>query len=63
VGTASTHGRAANSSPERKAAEPTIYLSNTQISIVRQSIVITTADGRPERLVPQIRAELAKLDP
>jgi predicted permease len=46
-----------------KAAEPTVYLSNTQVPMLRRSLVIITADGRPERLAPQIRAELNKLDP
>ena len=47
----------------RKAAEPTVYVSDTQVPTWRRSIVITSADGRPERLVPQIRTELLKLDP
>ena len=46
-----------------KAAEPTVYVSDAQVSTLRRSIVITAADGRPERLVPHIRAELARLDP
>ena len=46
-----------------KAAEPTVYVSDTQVTMVRKSIVITTADGHPERLVPQIRSALNKLDP
>jgi len=46
----------------RKAAEPTVYVSDTQVPTWRRSIVITSADGRPERLVPQIRTELEKLD-
>ena len=46
-----------------KAAEPTVYVSDTQVPMVRRSLVITSADGRPERLVRQIRAELNKLDP
>ena len=46
-----------------KAAEPTVYVSDAQVPTLRRSIVITAADGRPERLVPQIRAELARLDP
>jgi putative ABC transport system permease protein len=47
----------------RKGAEPTVYVSDAQVPTWRRSIVITSADGRPERLVPQIRAELEKLDP
>ena len=46
-----------------KAAEPTVYVSDTQVPSWRRSIVITAADGRPERLVPQIRTELQQLDP
>jgi len=46
-----------------KAAEPTVYVSDAQVPTWRRSIVITAADGRPERLIPQIRAELARLDP
>ncbi len=47
----------------RKAAEPTVYVCDTQVPTWRRSIVITSADGRPERLVPQIRTEFLKLDP
>ncbi len=46
-----------------KPAEPMVYVSDAQVSTPRRSIVVTAADGRPERLVPQIRAELAALDP
>ncbi len=46
-----------------KAAEPTVYVSDDQVQTLRRSIVITAADGRPERLVPQIRTELEQLDP
>ena len=46
-----------------KAAEPTVYVSDAQVPTLRRSIVITAADGRPERLVPQIRTELQQLDP
>jgi len=45
-----------------QGAEPTVYVSDAQVPTLRRSIVITAADGRPERLVPQIRAELGKLD-
>jgi ABC-type antimicrobial peptide transport system permease subunit len=30
---------------------------------LRRTVVITTADGRPERLIPPIRTELARVDP
>jgi putative ABC transport system permease protein len=49
-----------------KAAEPIVYLSGAQVRpwmMLRRSLVITTADGRPERLVPEIRAALKTLDP
>jgi hypothetical protein len=46
-----------------KPAEPTVYVADAQVRIPRRSIVVTTADGHPERLVPQIRAELTALDP
>ena len=45
-----------------KAAEPIVYVAEAQVPTLRRTIVITSADGRPERLVPQIRTELAKLD-
>jgi putative ABC transport system permease protein len=45
-----------------KAAEPTVYVSEAQVPTQRRSIVVTAADGRPERLVPQIRDQLLALD-
>lgn len=45
------------------AAEPTVYVSDTQVTMFRKSLVITTADGHPERLTREIRAELNTLDP
>ncbi len=45
------------------AAEPTVYVSEAQVPTLRRTIVVTAADGRPERLVPQIRDQLAALDP
>jgi len=46
-----------------KAAEPTVYVSDTQVMSLRRTVVITTADGRPERLIPQIRSELSRVNP
>jgi putative ABC transport system permease protein len=46
-----------------KAAEPTVYVVDSQVPTLRRSIVITTADGRPERLATAIRAELSRIDP
>jgi putative ABC transport system permease protein len=46
-----------------KAAEPTVYVSDAQSMTLRRTIVITTADGHPERLIPQIRTEIARVDP
>ncbi|HUL71573.1 MAG TPA: ADOP family duplicated permease [Vicinamibacterales bacterium] len=50
----------------RKAAEPTVYVAEAQVPpslMLRRSLVMTTADGRPERLIPEIRRELEKIDP
>jgi putative ABC transport system permease protein len=44
-------------------AEPTLYVVDAQRPLWRQSLVITTADGHPERLTSEIRAALTKLDP
>jgi putative ABC transport system permease protein len=46
-----------------KEADPTIYVSDAQVTTLRRTLVVTTADGRPERLVREIRTELTKLDP
>jgi putative ABC transport system permease protein len=46
-----------------KPAEPTVYVVDAQVPTLRRSIVITTADGRPERLASAIRTELSRLDP
>lgn len=46
-----------------KEAEPTVYVVDAQVPIMRRSIVITTADGHPERLSTGIRTELSRLDP
>jgi predicted permease len=46
-----------------KEADPTIYVSNVQVPLLKQTLVVTAADGHPERLVRQIRRELAALDP
>lgn len=44
-------------------AEPVVYASIAQLPFVRRSLVVTTADGHPERLVPGIRAALTRIDP
>jgi putative ABC transport system permease protein len=46
-----------------KAADPTIYVSDAQVPTLRRTLVVTTADGRPERLIRQIRRDLSALDP
>jgi len=46
-----------------KAAEPTVYVAESQVPALRRSLVVTAADGRPEALIPQIRSELRRLDP
>jgi putative ABC transport system permease protein len=43
--------------------EPVVYLVDTQQRALRLSLVVTTADGHPERLVPRIRAALRAIDP
>jgi putative ABC transport system permease protein len=45
-----------------KSAEPVVYLSDTQRTIPRRSYVVTTADGNPEKLIPQIREALKQID-
>ena len=44
-------------------AEPTLYIVDAQLPLWRRSLVITTADGHPERLTSEIRAALTRLDP
>jgi putative ABC transport system permease protein len=44
-------------------AEPIVYVSTSQVIRPDQTLIITTADGWPERLIPQIRTELAAVDP
>lgn len=44
-------------------AEPTVYVPTAQVVRPRQTLVITTANGRPEDLIPQIRSEFARIDP
>jgi putative ABC transport system permease protein len=44
-------------------AEPTVYVTFAQVPQKRQTIVITTANGHPEALVPDIRRALASIDP
>jgi putative ABC transport system permease protein len=46
-----------------KEADPTIYVSDAQVPTLRRTLVVTTADGRPERLAAQIRTALTALDP
>jgi predicted permease len=46
-----------------KDAEPTVYIADAQTTLLRRTMVITTADGQPERLIPQIRAAFKTLDP
>jgi predicted permease len=44
-------------------AEPIVYVSAAQVIRPRQTLIITTADGHPERLIPQIRSALTAIDP
>jgi predicted permease len=50
-----------------KAAEPVVYFLDAQIAArapaLRRSYVMTTAEGRPEQRIPEIRAALQQLDP
>jgi putative ABC transport system permease protein len=43
--------------------EPVVYLSSGQHIMLQRSLVVTTADGHPERLIPQIRAALRAVEP
>jgi putative ABC transport system permease protein len=44
-------------------AEPIVYVSAAQVIRPQQTLIITTADGQPERLIPQIRSALTAIDP
>jgi putative ABC transport system permease protein len=46
-----------------KAAEPVVYLVDSQRPAPRRSYVLTVADGNPQSKIPEIRAALLKLDP
>jgi putative ABC transport system permease protein len=46
-----------------KSPEPVVYLLDGERLPLRRSYVMTTADGRPERMIPQIRETLKALDP
>jgi putative ABC transport system permease protein len=46
-----------------KDAEPVLYFVDSQRYNPRRSLVVTTADGHPENLIPSIRAALAGVDP
>ena len=43
--------------------EPVVYFVDSQRPALRRSYVVTSADGHPERLIPEIRATLRQLDP
>jgi len=43
--------------------EPVVYRVDSQWLMLRRSYVVTTPDGQPERLIPEIRAALRQLDP
>jgi predicted permease len=43
--------------------EPVVYLVDAQRPPMRRSYVVTSTDGHPERLIPEIRAALRQLDP
>jgi putative ABC transport system permease protein len=45
-----------------KSPEPTIYFVDSQRAALRRSYVVTTADGQPEDLIPQIRDALRQVD-
>lgn len=46
-----------------KIPEPVVYFADSQRTALRRSYVVTTADGSPEELIPQIRTALRSLDP
>ena len=46
-----------------KNPEPVVYFVDSQRAALRRSYVVTSADGHPEKLIPQIRAALKQLDP
>ena len=43
--------------------EPVVYFVDSQRTALRRSYVVTSADGHPEKLIPEIRAALRQLDP
>jgi putative ABC transport system permease protein len=43
--------------------EPTVYVPISQVAAGRLTVVLTTADARPERLVPQLRSAFKDIDP
>src|SRR5262245_33440891 len=43
--------------------EPVVYFVDSQRPALRRSYVVTSADGHPERLIPEIREALRQLDP
>ena len=43
--------------------EPVVYFVDSQRPALRRSYVVTSADGHPERLIPEIRETLRQLDP
>jgi putative ABC transport system permease protein len=43
--------------------EPVVYFVDSQRPALRRSYVVTSADGHPERLIPEIREALRRLDP
>lgn len=44
-------------------AEPVVYVVERPMPPLRRSLVVTTRDGRPEQLIPQIRAAMGAIDP
>jgi predicted permease len=46
-----------------REAEPMLYLTDSMYAFARKSLIVTTADGRPERLASEIRAALKHIDP
>ena len=45
-----------------KSPEPTVYFVDSQRGALRRSYVITTANGQPEQLIPQIRDAMQQID-
>jgi hypothetical protein len=46
-----------------REAEPVVYITDSHYALARKSLIVTTADGHPERRAGDIRAALKYIDP